>query len=190
MSTEQANPPSPIAAARDPAPVYSQRYSLCKAVSWRIIGSSDTFLIAWIISGAVAKAGLIAVVEFLTKPLLYYLHERVWARASFGLDFSAGPKAPGSAAVSERRTRSLVKAVSWRIIATLDTIIIALLITGSLPASLAIGVIEIITKTILYYFHERLWNRMSHWPRLPVACQAAPEPSTQFSASEPSAAKR
>jgi uncharacterized membrane protein len=58
---------------------------------------------------------------------------------------------------SDKPIKSLMKSVSWRIIGTLDTIIISYFITGKLSFALSIGIVEVITKTILYYFHERLW---------------------------------
>lgn len=59
---------------------------------------------------------------------------------------------------SERHSRSFIKAISWRIIGTLDTIFIAWLISGKFSIAFSIGAFELATKTILYYFHERLWN--------------------------------
>jgi len=60
--------------------------------------------------------------------------------------------------VSEKPIRSIVKSISWRILGTLDTILIAWFITGTLQVALSIGSIEWITKMILYFFHERTWN--------------------------------
>lgn len=60
----------------------------------------------------------------------------------------------------ERLSRSLLKSVSWRIIGTIDTIIISYLITGKLAFALSIGVIELVTKMILYVVHERVWNKI------------------------------
>jgi uncharacterized membrane protein len=60
----------------------------------------------------------------------------------------------------ERRIRSIVKAASWRLTGTLDTVIVSLFITGSLKTSFSIGFLELFTKMTLYYFHERLWNRL------------------------------
>ncbi|CAI8157267.1 MAG: Uncharacterised protein [Bacteroidota bacterium] len=60
----------------------------------------------------------------------------------------------------ERLSRSLLKSVSWRIIGTIDTIIISYLITGKLAFALSIGGIELVTKMILYVVHERVWNKI------------------------------
>jgi len=59
---------------------------------------------------------------------------------------------------SEKPIRSIAKAVSWRILGTIDTILIAWLITGQVTMALSIGSIEVVTKMVLYFFHERLWN--------------------------------
>jgi len=59
---------------------------------------------------------------------------------------------------SEKPIRSIVKAISWRIIGTLDTMVISWIITGELAIALSIGSIEVVTKMVLYYGHERIWN--------------------------------
>ena len=56
------------------------------------------------------------------------------------------------------RKRSLIKSITWRIIASLDTFLIAWLITGKITWASSIATLEILTKTFLYYFHERGWN--------------------------------
>ncbi len=62
---------------------------------------------------------------------------------------------------SEKPMRSIVKALSWRIIGTLDTIGISWLLTGEMNTALAIGSLELITKMLLYFGHERIWNRIN-----------------------------
>ncbi len=62
------------------------------------------------------------------------------------------------------KQRSAVKALTWRIIGTADTFVISLLITKKPVTAGAIASFEVITKTILYYFHERGWNRV-RWGR-------------------------
>lgn len=61
---------------------------------------------------------------------------------------------------SELHSRSFIKAISWRFIGTLDTILIAWLISGNVSIAFSIGTLELATKTLLYYFHERLWGRI------------------------------
>ena len=61
----------------------------------------------------------------------------------------------------EKPYRSVVKAISWRTVGTIDTIIVSYFITGNLVMAASIGSIEVITKMVLYYFHERAWNKLS-----------------------------
>lgn len=63
--------------------------------------------------------------------------------------------------MQEKAYRSIVKTVSWRAVGTLDTIIISYLITGSLTMAASIGSIELFTKMVLYYLHERAWNKVN-----------------------------
>ena len=62
--------------------------------------------------------------------------------------------------MKEQRLRSLVKGLSWRAVGTADTILISYLITGHIGKALSIGGIELITKILLYYAHERAWMRI------------------------------
>lgn len=57
--------------------------------------------------------------------------------------------------------RHVAKTISWRIIGTLDTIILSGVITGSWELGLAIGGVEIVTKMVLYFLHERAWYKLS-----------------------------
>lgn len=58
---------------------------------------------------------------------------------------------------ADKPIKSFLKSVSWRIVGTIDTMIISYFITGRFTVAISIGSIEVITKTVLYYFHERLW---------------------------------
>lgn len=63
-------------------------------------------------------------------------------------------------AMTEKPYRSLVKAVSWRVTGTVDTIVISYLVTGELKMAFSIGFVELFTKIALYYVHERIWNNI------------------------------
>ncbi len=58
----------------------------------------------------------------------------------------------------ESRLRSFLKALTWRIVATLTTIVIAFLVVGEVAVAVAIGGIEFFAKFIIYYLHERAWQ--------------------------------
>ncbi len=61
----------------------------------------------------------------------------------------------------EKPYRSVVKTLSWRALGTLDTFVISFFITSDTTMAASIASIEIVTKIILYYFHERAWNKIS-----------------------------
>jgi uncharacterized membrane protein len=65
-------------------PKDSHARSIAKAVSWRLTGSVDTFVVSYLITGNFVLAGSIAGIEFLTKIALFYLHERAWVLIPFG----------------------------------------------------------------------------------------------------------
>ncbi len=62
---------------------------------------------------------------------------------------------------SEKPKRSIVKSISWRVVGTLDTILISWVVTGTLSLAFSIGMVELVTKMVLYFFHERIWNSIS-----------------------------
>ncbi len=56
---------------------------------------------------------------------------------------------------------SVYKTISWRVIGTLDTMIISYALTGKLDIAMSIGGIEVISKMVLYYVHERTWLKIT-----------------------------
>ncbi len=59
------------------------------------------------------------------------------------------------------RSRSIVKTLTWRVFAEMDTFVVSYLITGSVTWSLSIIGFETTTKTVLYYLHERAWGHIA-----------------------------
>jgi uncharacterized membrane protein len=62
----------------------TSRRSLVKTISWRITGSSATFVIAYLLTGNFVVAGVIGVTQMVTNTILYYTHERIWNRIMWG----------------------------------------------------------------------------------------------------------
>jgi len=61
--------------------------------------------------------------------------------------------------IVEKRSRSIVKTISWRTVGTIDTIIISWIIVGNVNFAITIGGVELFTKMALYFLHERAWNK-------------------------------
>lgn len=59
----------------------------------------------------------------------------------------------------DSNAKSILKTISWRIVGTIDTMVITYFLTGELSVALSLGSIEVFTKMILYYLHERVWNK-------------------------------
>lgn len=66
----------------------------------------------------------------------------------------------GEDKTSEKPVRSIAKALSWRIIGTLDTLVVSYLLTGKMSLAASIASVDFLTKLILYFFHERAWNKI------------------------------
>jgi uncharacterized membrane protein len=73
---------------------------------------------------------------------------------------NADHKDPSTPAVAESHTRSLVKGLTWRCLATLTTVIIAWMVTGETGMAFQIGFFEFFAKLAIYYIHERVWTRI------------------------------
>lgn len=129
----------------------SHKRHIAKAITWRILGTIDTMLLAWIISGDPMIGLKVGLAEVLTKMVLYYLHERLWFRVNL----------TKNGKLLESKKRHLAKAVTWRFFGTLDTMLLAWLISGNPVVGMKVGLTEVITKIALYYLHERVWYRIN-----------------------------
>lgn len=171
ISTATAGDPAPAqtrvpeAARRRRALSDSHLRSLLKAVSWRVIGTLDTIVISYLWTGHGKQALAIGGSEVLTKVGLYYVHERIWARIPLGTVRKMSPfpeEQPQNTELPLRDSnlRSLLKALSWRALGTLDTIFVSYLWTGNAGKALVIGGTDVATKLVLYYLHERAWAKI------------------------------
>ncbi len=129
----------------------SRKRHIAKAVTWRIVGTIDTILLSWIITGNPLTGLKIGFAEVITKMILYYFHERIWFKLNLSEDGH----------ILESRKRHIGKTITWRIVGTLDTMILAWVITGDPLTGLKIGFAEVITKMLFYYLHERAWYRIN-----------------------------
>ena len=127
---------------------------VAKAATWRVLATADTIFLSWFFTRTIATALRIGLTEVITKIILFYLHERIWEKVNVGMQVSGS-------AYRESHYRSIIKGFSWRFFGTIDTILLALFWTGSFTKAFAIGGAEVITKVILFWFHERLWIKVN-----------------------------
>jgi uncharacterized membrane protein len=59
---------------------------VAKALTWRALGTLDTFLIAWVLTGSVQFGAAFSGIEIITKTALYYAHERAWYKTKWGVE--------------------------------------------------------------------------------------------------------
>ena len=119
---------------------------LFKSISWRIIGTIDTFIFAWLITGNINQGINISAITTITKLVWYYIHERLWFNSS----------------VKNANKRHIIKTFSWRAIGTVDTMIFGWILTGNAFVALKIGSLETVSKMLLYYCHEKLWHKVKY----------------------------
>jgi len=62
--------------------------------------------------------------------------------------------------MKETHLRSFFKGITWRIIATVTTMVLVFISTGDFVITLSVGFFEVIAKLLFYYLHERVWNRI------------------------------
>jgi uncharacterized membrane protein len=98
-------------------------------------------------------------------PLMRFDDDTIRRTAVSGLARGQGECAAlGITPGQEAHSRSLLKAVSWRLTGTLDTFVIGLIVTGKVSIAGSIAATELFSKIALYYGHERIWARI-HWGR-------------------------
>ena len=144
----------------------SRKRHVAKAITWRIIGSVDTWLIGYILirffgagaldveeSEIITKAALaasyIAALELVTKTALYYFHERIWSRIRW---------------ITKQEVRHIIKTISWRLVGAIDTILLVFIAfwilfpstKGAAEVALSMFSIEIITKSIIIRIYFRI----------------------------------
>ena len=118
---------------------------LAKSLSWRCIGTIDTFIFAWLITGDITEGINLSGITTITKLVWYYIHEQLWFKSS----------------MADSNKRHIIKTFSWRFVGTIDTIIFAWLLTGNPLTGLKIGLFETVSKMLLYYGHEKLWYKIN-----------------------------
>ena len=140
---------------------FSKRH-IVKSISWRIIGTVDKFIFAWLISGDINQGINISGITTISKLIWYYIHERLWFNSS----------------VTNSNTRHIIKTFSWRFIGTIDTVLFSWLLTGNPLTGLKIGGSETVSKMFIYYLHEKLWHKSNYGLDLPLKIKSNKKSNT------------
>ena len=129
----------------------SRKRHIAKTITWRIIATSTTFVLTMFFfrddPNATEKASWVALIETVFKMALYYYHESIWYIIILKV---------------RSTVRHFFKTITWRVLASLTTFIIAFLIFREDPSAAekatGIAIIESILKMLFYYLHERAWH--------------------------------
>jgi uncharacterized membrane protein len=119
---------------------------IAKSLTWRFVGTLDTFIVGWLITGDLIEGLNLSSITIFTKLVWYYLHERLWFSSS----------------ISDSNKRHIIKTFTWRGVGTLDTVLFGWLITGNPFMGLKIGGLETVSKMLLYFGHEKLWYKINY----------------------------
>ena len=119
---------------------------IAKTLTWRVIGTIDTFVFSYLLTGNITDGINISGITTLTKLLWYYIHELLWVKSS----------------IANPNKRHILKTFTWRGVGTLDTVLVSWLITGNPLTGLKIGGLETVSKMFLYYGHEKLWYKVNY----------------------------
>ena len=118
---------------------------VAKSLSWRFIGSLDTLLFSWLVTGNFSDGLDVSLVTTITKLVWYYIHEQLWFKSS----------------MADSNKRHIIKTFSWRFVGTIDTVVLGWIITGNPLIGLKIGLFETVSKMLLYFWHEKLWYKIN-----------------------------
>lgn len=130
----------------------SRKRHIAKTFTWRVIATGTTFILTLIFfrddPNATEKASWVALFEAITKMVIYYYHERVWYSIKLNIKSSL---------------RHLYKTLTWRVLASLTTFILAMIFfrdePGAIEKASGVALVESVLKMLFYYFHERLWYK-------------------------------
>jgi uncharacterized membrane protein len=129
--------------------------ALAKTVTWRMLVTISHVINGFIVSGSIVTGLKIAGWSLVINSGLYWLHERIWnwvqwnKKPADGLFFIDG------------HPRTTTKMITWRVIVNFSNFFIPYFMTGSWGQAAAFFTISVIVNMILYYGHERVWNRVS-----------------------------
>jgi len=129
--------------------------SIIKTVTVRVLFTMSHFLNGFIVSGTWIMGAQIAGAAAVVNAFLFWLHERSWNYLQWNR------KSWDAKLFYEGQPRTISKSISWRVIISINNFLIPYLITGSWKSAAAFLGIATLLNIVIYYSHERIWNRIS-----------------------------
>jgi len=136
----------------------TQSRSIAKTLTIRVCFTLSHILNGFIVSGVWLTGVVIASWAILINAILHWLHERAWNWVQWN-------RKPGDTIMFvDGQPRTISKSVTWRALITINNFMIPYLTTGSWQTALAFLTVATLLNIVVYYTHERVWNKFS-WGR-------------------------
>ena len=140
----------------------TQQRSIAKTLTIRVLFSLSHLLNGFLVSGSWIIGAQILGIAAVVNMLLHWAHERVWNWVQWN-------RKPGDTAMfQDGQPRTISKSITWRALITVNNFVIPYITTGSWQAAVAFLTIATVMNIVIYYSHERVWNRMA-WGKLATA---------------------
>ena len=127
---------------------------VAKVVVWRILLSISHFLNALAVTGSWQKGLQIVGLTMIISTTAYWLHEQVWSRGRWGRNNNQ------SISFTDNFSRTGIKLITWRIVITVTNFLIVYFVSGNIKYGIEFISIATVINIVIYWFHERLWNRV------------------------------
>jgi len=132
-----------------------QKRSIAKALTARVMFTCSHLVNGFIVTGSWVIGAQIVGIAAVVNLLLFWLHERVWNWVQWNR------KPADNLFFSDGHPRTVSKSATWRAVITINNFVIPYITTGSWKAAAAFLTIATVMNIVLYYTHERVWNRFA-----------------------------
>jgi uncharacterized membrane protein len=137
----------------------TQQRSIAKTLTIRVCFSLSHLLNGFIVSGSWIIGAQIVGIAAVVNMFLHWLHERAWNWVQWN-------RQPGDTRMFlDGQPRTISKSITWRALITINNFLIPYIATGSWKAAVAFLTIATVMNIVIYYTHERVWNRFT-WGKL------------------------
>jgi uncharacterized membrane protein len=140
----------------------TQQRSIAKTLTIRVLFSLSHLVNGFIVSGSWIIGAQILGIAAVVNMFLHWAHERAWNWVQWN-------RRPGDSAMfQDGQPRTISKSITWRALITINNFLIPYITTGSWQAAVAFLTIATVVNIVIYYTHERVWNRFA-WGKLATA---------------------
>lgn len=128
--------------------------TIAKSVTWRVLLTIVHFINGFIATGSWVTAAAIISITTITNSIYYWLHERGWNYFNWRRELA------DKVGFFDKKTRTICKLLTWRVLISTTTFLTVLYVSGSVQQGLVYISLGILTNMIIFYVHERLWDRL------------------------------